>query len=66
MANKLEVTYVRSSIGRPQRQRRTVEALGLRKLNDSVRHDDTPTIRGMVHAVRHLVSCREVEESREQ
>jgi large subunit ribosomal protein L30 len=62
MAKRLEITYARSSIGRPGRQRRTVEALGLKKLQDTVRHDDTPTIRGMVHSVQHLVTCREVEE----
>jgi large subunit ribosomal protein L30 len=66
MARQLEVTYTRSSIGQSQRQRRTVEALGLRKLNDRVLHDDTPTIRGMVHAVQHLVTCVEMEEGNQQ
>jgi len=62
MPQRLEITYTRSAVGRSERQRRTVEALGLRKLQDIVRHDDTPTIRGMVHKVAHLVTWREVEE----
>jgi large subunit ribosomal protein L30 len=66
MAHRLEVTYVRSAIGRPERQRRTIEALGLHRLRDTARHDDTPTIRGMIHKVQHLVVCREVEESEQQ
>lgn len=66
MAPRLEITYVRSAIGRPERQRRTLEALGLRRLRDTARHDDNPTIRGMIHKVQHLVEYREVEESEEQ
>lgn len=66
MPKMLEVTYVRSAIGRSERQRRTVQALGLRKLNDVVRHNDNPSIRGMIHAVQHLVSWREVEEIEKQ
>jgi large subunit ribosomal protein L30 len=65
MAKRLEITYFRSAIGRSERQRRTVAALGLKKLNDTVRQDDTPTIRGMIHSIRHLVSFREVEEGTE-
>jgi large subunit ribosomal protein L30 len=66
MAKLLEITYARSSIGRSGRQRRTVEALGLKKLHDTVRHEDTPTIRGMVAKVQHLLSWRELEEGGEQ
>ena len=62
MARLLEVTYARSAIGRSPNQRRTVEALGLRKLQDRVRHEDTPTIRGMIDTVRHLVTWREIEQ----
>lgn len=65
MARLLEVTYLRSAIGRNQRQRRTVEALGLRKLQDTVRHQDNATIRGMIHKVQHLVTYREIEEGQE-
>ena len=53
---KLRIKLVRSQIGSDQGQRRTVKALGLNRLNGEVEHDDTPTIRGMVHKVRHLVS----------
>lgn len=63
MPKQLEVTYVRSAIGRNQKQRRTVQALGLNKLNDTVRHDDSPTIRGMIHKVAHLLAWRELEET---
>jgi large subunit ribosomal protein L30 len=62
MAKKLEITYRRSAIGRNQRQRRTIEALGLKKLHDTVRQEDTPTIRGMIASVQHLLAWAEVEE----
>jgi large subunit ribosomal protein L30 len=53
--SKLRITYVRSTIGRPQKHRRIVQALGLRKLNQTVEHQDNPAIRGMVRKVSHLV-----------
>jgi large subunit ribosomal protein L30 len=56
---KLKVTYVKSAIGYPKRQKNTVRALGLRKLGQWVEHDDTPVIRGMVHKVAHLVTVEE-------
>jgi large subunit ribosomal protein L30 len=62
MARQIEITYTRSAIGRSGRQRRTLEALGLRKLQQSVRRPDNPTTRGMVDSVSHLVTWREVEE----
>ncbi len=52
---KLKVTQVRSVIDRPFRQKRTMVALGLRRMNQSVEHDDSPQIRGMIAAVQHLV-----------
>ncbi|HCL80391.1 MAG TPA: 50S ribosomal protein L30 [Synergistaceae bacterium] len=58
---KLHITWKKSTIGRPQGQRRTIEALGLRKLNQTVVHDDTPQIRGMVNKVVHLVECVSIE-----
>ncbi|MCL6626509.1 MULTISPECIES: 50S ribosomal protein L30 [Alicyclobacillus] len=61
MANKLAITLKRSPIGRPEPQRRTVRALGLRKVNETVVHDDSPTIRGMVDKVVHLVDVKVVE-----
>jgi large subunit ribosomal protein L30 len=66
MAPQLEIRYMRSAVGRPERQRRTLRALGLRKLDDTVRQDDTPTIRGMLAKIQHLVSWREIDEGTEQ
>lgn len=57
---KLKVTYRKSAIGYNQSQKGTVRALGLRKLNQVVEHDDTPVIRGMLHKVRHLVEIEEI------
>lgn len=62
MARRLEITYTRSAIGRLPNQRKTIEALGLRKLRDRAQHDDTPTIRGMIKTVDHLVTWREIEQ----
>ncbi|EFC91978.1 MULTISPECIES: 50S ribosomal protein L30 [Dethiosulfovibrio] len=59
---KLIITWKRSTIGRPPKQERTVKALGLKKLNSTVIHEDTPQIRGMVAKVAHLVECSTVEE----
>lgn len=59
MANKLVITLTRSLIGRTQGQRDTVKALGLRKINQTVEHDDNPVIRGMVNKISHLVNVKE-------
>ena len=56
---RLSITLVRSVIGNKADQRRTVECLGLRRLHQTVVHTDTPSIRGMVHKVRHLVVVEE-------
>ena len=56
---KIKVTLVKSAIGRPERQKRTLVALGLKKLNQTIEHDATPTIVGMVNKVQHLVSVKE-------
>ncbi len=58
----LKITLTRSLIGRPEDQRATVKALGLRKVNSLVTQDDTPVIRGMVHKVRHLVTVEEIQD----
>lgn len=52
---KIKVKQVRSAINRPQRQKRTIQALGLKKLNQVVEHDDTPAIKGMIAKVAHMV-----------
>lgn len=56
----LRITLVRSTIGRPADQGRTVASLGLRRLNATVERPDTPSIRGMLDKVRHLVNVEEV------
>ncbi|MEE4117199.1 MAG: 50S ribosomal protein L30 [Marinilabiliaceae bacterium] len=57
---KIRVTQVRSKIGRPKRQKLTLEALGLKKMNQTVEHEATPQIIGMVNAVSHLVKVEEI------
>lgn len=61
--SRLRVTWVKSGIGCRQDQKRTVKALGLRRLNQTVEHDDSPTIRGMIHKVKHLVRVEESSEA---
>ena len=61
MLNKLRVTLVRSSIGYSMRQKRTVKALGLRKLNQVVELPDNPAVRGMINKVPHLIQVEVVE-----
>jgi large subunit ribosomal protein L30 len=56
---KLKITWVKSSIGYSVRQKNTVRALGLRRLGQTVEHNDTPVIRGMVHKIAHLVQVEE-------
>ncbi|MBQ7883544.1 MAG: 50S ribosomal protein L30 [Phascolarctobacterium sp.] len=56
---QIKITLTRSVIGYPQDQRMTVRALGLRKINNVVIKEDTPTIRGMIHKVEHLVKVEE-------
>ncbi|HEV2128615.1 MAG TPA: 50S ribosomal protein L30 [Thermomicrobiales bacterium] len=57
---RLRITLVRSVIGRSGDQARTVESLGLRKVNQTVEREDTPSIRGMVTKISHLVKVEEV------
>lgn len=58
---KLKITWVKSSIGEPQDQKDTIQALGLKRLSHSVVQPDNPAIRGMVFKVKHLVAVEEVE-----
>lgn len=61
MAEKtLRIKQVKSAIGRQVAQKRTLEALGIRKLNQTVVHLDTPQIRGMINRVAHLLEVEEV------
>ena len=57
---QLKVTQVRSGIGGTHRQRETLKPLGLRKIRQSTVREDTPTVRGMIATVHHLVTVEEV------
>jgi len=57
--SKLKITLVKSLIGRPETQRRTVRALGLTRMHQTVEQNDVPQIRGMVNRIRHLVKVEE-------
>ena len=57
---KIRITQVKSKNGKPERQKRTLEALGIHKLNHSVEHEATPQILGMVVKVRHLVKVKNI------
>jgi large subunit ribosomal protein L30 len=58
---ELKITWVRSAIGRKEDQKRTIRALGLRRLGQTVVHSDSPTMRGMIRKVNHLVSVEEAD-----
>jgi large subunit ribosomal protein L30 len=58
----LRITWIKSAIGYSQRQKKTIRALGLHRLNDVVEQADTPAIRGMLTKVSHLVRVEEVEQ----
>jgi large subunit ribosomal protein L30 len=57
---KIKITYSKSKIGSNQRQKKTIEALGLKKLNNSVEVEGTPQIMGMVEKVSHLVTVEKL------
>ena len=59
MAGKVKVTLVKSMIGRPEKHRRVLRGMGLTKLNKTVELQDTPSIRGMINTVSHLVRAEE-------
>ena len=56
---KLKITLTRSLIGRPETQRKTIKALGLKKLNSSVELPDNESIRGQLHKIEHLITVEE-------
>jgi large subunit ribosomal protein L30 len=60
---QLKITWTKSCIGKPQNQRRVIDALGLRRLNHTVVLGDTPTIRGMVNKVGHLLRVEQLEDT---
>ena len=57
---KIRITQIKSRNGKPERQKRTLDALGIRKLNHSVEHEATPQILGMVNKVRHLLKIENI------
>lgn len=57
---KIRITYQKSSIGYNKRQKATIKALGLNKVNQTVEHEDSAVIRGMINKVSHLVTVEEV------
>ena len=62
MARQLYITWIKSDIGYARDQKMTIRALGLHRLHQKVKHDDSASIRGMIAKVRHLVTVAEVEE----
>lgn len=60
MSKQVEITLKRSVIGQKQNQVKTVQTLGLKKINDTVVHNDTPSIRGMINTISHLVAVKEL------
>ncbi|MCL2061706.1 MAG: 50S ribosomal protein L30 [Firmicutes bacterium] len=58
-AKKIKITLVKSTIGCSEKQKATVEALGLKKIRQCKEHDDTPVTRGMIFVVKHLICVEE-------
>ena len=56
---KLRITWIKSGIGYAHVQKRTLKALGLNRLNQSAIHNDSPSVRGMINKVRHLIKVEE-------
>lgn len=61
MAKKIKITQIRSAIGKLENQKRTIRALGIKKMNYSVVQEDTPVIRGMINEVKHLIKIEEID-----
>ncbi|MCH7488380.1 MAG: 50S ribosomal protein L30 [Chloroflexi bacterium] len=59
---KLRVTWVKSAIRRRADQKQTIRALGLRRLGHTVEHSDSPSLRGMLHKVHHLIAVEEAQD----
>jgi large subunit ribosomal protein L30 len=64
MSSRLKVTLKKGLVGRPEDQRGTVRALGLKRIGHTVVKDDRPEIRGMIFKVKHLVSVEEIPEGK--
>ena len=59
--DKIRITQVKSILGRPERQKRTMLALGLKKMNQTIQHESTPQVLGMIKKVAHLLKIEEVK-----
>lgn len=59
---KFRITQIKSRIGQPERQKRTLDALGIRKMNATVLINASPQVEGMINKVQHLVRVEEVNE----
>ncbi len=57
----LRITYSKSAIGYTERQKATVKALGFKRLYETIEHEDSPVIRGMINRISHLLTVEEVE-----
>jgi large subunit ribosomal protein L30 len=66
MAKRLRIQQTRSTINRKENQKRTIRALGLRRIRQTVEHPDNPQIRGMLFQVKHLVKVEEIDEDEAQ
>jgi len=62
MTEKLNITLVKSRIGRPEKHRKVLRGMGLTKMHRTVQLEDTPAIRGMIEKVSHLVRAEEVSD----
>ena len=60
---QIKITLVKSTIGCLEKQKKNVEALGLKKIGSSKIHNDTPVIRGMINVVSHMVKVEEIQET---
>ncbi|RKX72551.1 50S ribosomal protein L30 [candidate division TA06 bacterium] len=59
---RLRIEQIKSAIDRSYKQKRTLKALGIRKMHQTVVHDDTPAIRGMINKIQHLLNVEEIDE----
>lgn len=66
MKKSLSIKLIRSVIGKPEKQRKIVRAIGLRRINHEVLHEDTPMIRGMIHKISHMLDVSEVKGDRKK
>jgi len=58
--NKIKIKQIRSAINRPERQKRTLKALGIKKMQQTIEVNDTPQIRGMINKVNHLLLIEKI------